>query len=386
MRKTRVLSHLFGVLLACVACLHASSREAFAQLADSAWPMFQHDMRHTGQSTFNGPASANNLKWIYRGLAPLKSAPAIGTDGTIYIGNGRNLCALDPANGGENWCTFVVSSIKLSSPAVGINATVYIGARDNKLHALNTDGSSKFTFHTTGGDGDVSDAPVIGPDGTIYFSGTGRLHALNPDGSLKWVADADGPIFTGSPALGTDGTIYFPTIFGTLYALNPDGSVQWIFKAGKHIRYSAPSIAADGTIYIGTEEALVAVKPDGTLRWKFPTAGRLFSSAAIATDGTIYVGSMGKSSIGPAALYAISPAGTQLWAQTNGASFRGGPAIGADGTIYAASGTEVLAFQSDGTPLWSYSTGARVLASLAIGGDGTLYVSSDDHNLYAFAP
>ena len=55
-------------------------------------------------------------------------------------------------------------------------------------------------------------------------------------------------------------------------------------------------------------------------------------------------------------------------------------------TTCDASGTEVLAFQSDGTPLWSYSTGARVLASLAIGGDGTLYVSSDDHNLYAFAP
>lgn len=385
MKKNPVLSHVVGVLLACLACLHASAREASGQLAVSAWPTFQHDLRHTGQSTFNGPASVT-LKWTYQGFAPLKSAPAIGTDGTIYIGNGRNLCALDPATGAENWCTFVLASVRLASPTVGTNATVYIGARDNKLHALNTDGSTKFTFHTTGGDGDVSDAPTIGSDGTIYFLGTGRLHALNPDGSLKWVADADGPIFTGSAALGTDGTIYFPTIFGKLYALNPDGSVQWTFKAGQKIKYSAPSIAADGTIYVGTEEALVAVNPDGTLRWKFPTAGRVFSSAAIATDGTIYVGSIGKSSTGPAALYAISPAGSQLWAQTTGEKFLGAPAIGADGTIYAVAGSQVLAFLPDGSPLWSYSTGARLQAALAIGGDGTLYAASTDHRLYAFAP
>jgi outer membrane protein assembly factor BamB len=383
--KAHVLFNLIRVLIACVAGLHLSSGQAVAQLAVSAWPTFQHDARHTGQSTFNGPAS-NNLKWIFHGLAPLKSAPAIGTDGTVYIGNGRNLCALDPADGTDIWCTFVLASVRLSSPTVGINSTVYIGARDNKLHALNLDGSEKFTFRTTGGDGDVSDAPMVAPDGTIYFSGTGRMYALNPNGSLKWVTESDGAIFTGSAALATDGTIYFPTVFGTLYALNPDGSVKWTYKAGKHIRYSAPSVATDGTIYIGTEEALVAVNPDGTLNWKFPTAGRVFSSAAIATNGTIYVGSLGKSYLGPGALYAITPTGTQLWAQTNGAPFRGAPAIGADGTIYAVAGGEVLAFLPDGTPLWSYSTGGRILGALAIGGDGTLYVPSTDRSLYAFAP
>ena len=78
MKKNPVLSHVVGVLLACLACLHASAREASGQLAVSAWPTFQHDLRHTGQSTFNGPASVT-LKWTYQGYAPLKSAPAIGT-------------------------------------------------------------------------------------------------------------------------------------------------------------------------------------------------------------------------------------------------------------------------------------------------------------------
>ena len=383
--RAHVLFNLVRVLIACVAGLHLSSGQAMAQLAASAWPTFQHDSRHTGQSPFNGPTT-NHIKQIYRGSAPLKSAPAIGTDGTVYIGNGRSLCAIVPGNDPADWCTNVVASTKLSSPTVDSNGTVYIGARDNKLHAVNLDGSVKFTFHTTGGDGDVSDAAMVAPDGTIYFSGTGRLHALNPDGTLKWVTQANGAIFTGSSALATDGTIYFPTVYGTLYALNPDGSVKWTFKAGTHIRYAAPSVAADGTIYIGTDQALVAVNPDGTLKWNFPTAGKVYSSAAIATDGTIYVGSIGKSSVGPSALYAITPAGTQLWARTSSDSFRGAPAIGADGTIYATAGTQVLAFLPDGTPLWNYSTTGPILGGLAIGADGTLYVPSSDRGLYAFAP
>jgi len=380
-----VLFNLIRVLIACVAGLHLSSGQAMAQLAASAWPTLQHDSHHTGQSSVNGPAT-NHVKWIFQGLAPLKSAPAIGADGTVYVANGRNLCALNPANGHDTWCTFVIASTKLSVPTVDSNGTVYIGARDNKLHALHLDGSLKFTFHTTGGDGDVSDAAMVAPDGTIYFSGTGRLHALNSDGSLKWVTQSDGAIFTGSSALATDGTIYFPTVYGTLYALNPDGSIKWTYKAGQHVRYSAPSVATDGTIYIGTDDGLVAVNPDGTLKWNFPTAGKVYSSPAIATDGTIYVGSIGKASVGPAALYAVSPAGTQVWSRSTGDPFRGAPAIGADGTIYATAGTQVLAYQPDGTPLWNYSTGGRILGALAIGGDGTLYVPSTDRGLYAFAP
>ena len=98
MKKNPVLSHVVGVLLACLACLHASAREASGQLAVSAWPTFQHDLRHTGQSTVNGPASANNLKWLYQGSGPLKSAPAIGAMNIGGIDQGSSLI---PAPSGE---------------------------------------------------------------------------------------------------------------------------------------------------------------------------------------------------------------------------------------------------------------------------------------------
>ncbi|TMB21249.1 MAG: PQQ-like beta-propeller repeat protein [Deltaproteobacteria bacterium] len=380
----RKLSDLIRVLLTCAACLHGLSRDVSAQLATSAWPTFQHDARHTGRATAVGPATAN-LKWMYQGTNGMRSSPAIGPDGTIYVGNSRSLCAVDPAAGAEIWCTFVTAAVKFSGVTVGANATVYIGARDNDLHALNTDGTEKWRYNT-GHDGDVSNTANIAPDGTIYSGGTQQMHALNPDGSLKWVVVANGAIFTSSPAIAADGTIYFGTATGTLFAINPDGTVLWTYEAGRHIKYAAPSVATDGTIYVGTEAGLAAVNSDGTSRWQFPTAGRVFTSPAIALDGTVYVGSRGRVGVSPGTLYAINPDGTQKWAQPNGAEFRGAPLIGADGTIYATSGSQVLAFLPDGTPLWTYSTGARLLGALAMGADGTLYVPSNDHTLYAFAP
>jgi len=68
----RKLSDLIRLLLACAACLHGLNRDASAQLANSAWPTFQHDTRHTGRATAVGPATAN-LKWTYQGTNGLRS-------------------------------------------------------------------------------------------------------------------------------------------------------------------------------------------------------------------------------------------------------------------------------------------------------------------------
>ena len=50
--------------------------------------------------------------------------------------------------------------------------------------------------------GAVCGSPVVGPDGTIYFSSTDEyLYALNPDGTLKWRSESLNGRITSSPAL-----------------------------------------------------------------------------------------------------------------------------------------------------------------------------------------
>ncbi|MGC8831399.1 MAG: PQQ-binding-like beta-propeller repeat protein [Thermoproteota archaeon] len=54
-------------------------------LADSSCPMLTHDSQHTGRSPYLGAQTAE-LKWRYETEGSIWSSPAIGSDGTMYIG------------------------------------------------------------------------------------------------------------------------------------------------------------------------------------------------------------------------------------------------------------------------------------------------------------
>jgi hypothetical protein len=153
----------------------------------------------------------------------------------------------------------------------------------------------------------VQSSPAIGSDATIYVgSYDNKLYAINPDGSKKWAFET-GNYVLPSPAIGSDGTIYVGSEDNNLYAINPDGSKKWAFETGDEV-HSSPAIGSDGTIYVGSEDNnLYAINPDGTKKWAFDTGDDVNSSPAIGSDGTIYFGSddgyfyaIKSSSIGPA--------------------------------------------------------------------------------------
>ena len=347
---------------------------ASAQLADTPWPMFHHDLKHTGQSPYLG-AQTNDLKWGYTTVNWISSSPAIGADGTIYVGSeDKKLYAIKP-DGTKKW-SFTTGWEIYSSPAIGTDGTIYVGSGDNKLYAIKPDGTEKWSFTTGGG----THSPAIGTDGTIYVgSYDKKLYAIKPDGTEKWNFTT-GNWIRSAPAIGTDGTIYVGSEDKKLYAIKPDGTEKWNFTTGSYIIQSSPAIGADGTIYVGSyDRKLYAIKPDGTEKWNFSTGGHIYSSPAIGADGTIYVGSYDNK------LYAIKPDGTEKWNFSTGGHIYSSPAIGADGTIYVGSyDNKLYAIKPDGTEKWNFSTGGLIRSSPAIGADGTIYVGSvEDYKLYA---
>ena len=54
-----------------------------------------------------------------------------------------------------------------SSPAVGSDGTVYVGSRDKHLYAINTNGTQKWKFLTGGA---VDSSLALGPDGSVNTS------------------------------------------------------------------------------------------------------------------------------------------------------------------------------------------------------------------------
>jgi outer membrane protein assembly factor BamB len=270
-----------------------------------------------------------------------------------------------------------------SSPAIGPDGTIYVGSADSYLYAFGPDGKPQQIFQTPIYHDRLDNPVAIGQDGTIYIVGNQTLYALNPTGAITWQYEM-GSYSLSCPAIGADGTIYVGTVDGVLYAISPGGAFKWSYAAGND--RSSPAVGPDGTIYIGAQSGyLYAVNPNGSFKWSKPT-GIADSSPAIGADGTIYVG-------GGPYLYAFKPDGTQKWrylaGNVSGGMVYSSPAIGPDGTIYVGCyniyfyTSDLCAVDPAGNEKWKYATGGTFYSSPAIGADGTIYVGSQDHHLYA---
>ena len=318
---------------------------------------------------------SGTLKWRFQTGYYVSSSPAIGADGTIFVGSvDKYIYALN-SDGTLKW-QYQTGYTVWSSPAIGKDGTIYAGSIDSYIYALNPNGTLKWRFQT---DDRVWSSPAIGVDGTIYVgSYDNYLYALNSDGKLKWRFATGGSILSSSPAIGADGTVYVGSGDSYFYALKPDGTLKWQYQTGSDVSWSSPAIGADGTIYVGSDDGhIYALNPNGKLKWRLYMT-RVISSPAIGADGTIYVGSVDRH------IYAINPDGTIRWQYQTDFYVSSSPAIGADGTIYVGSDDNyIYALNSDGTRKWRFQTGDNVRSSPLIGTDGTVYIGSWDNNLYA---
>ena len=191
------------------------------------------------------------LKWHFETLGRVDSSPAIAADGTVYVGSQRTLklygkdqtaasllddnpsaegyiYSISPA-GKFNWVDNLLGDVD-SSPALGSDGTIYIGADNFHVYSLNpATGSVNWVMPTRD---KVKSSPAIASDGTIYIgSNDGSLYGFNPDGTVKLqfiAGDTASSTVNSGPSIGSDGTIYFTSADNKIFALfggkNSDGS------------------------------------------------------------------------------------------------------------------------------------------------------------------
>ena len=232
---------------------------------------------------------AGFVRWVLDGLDGITSSPAIGPDGTIHVAGGHHVHAVDP-RGEIQWIYETAGrTFASSSPAVASDGTIYVGGMDERLYAIDRDGSLKWTFKASDR---VWSAVSIGPDGTIYF-GTldGLLHAVNRDGSEQWSVSVSHTSVQSAPSIGPDGAIY--VLGAGLFAINPGGSVRWHFDSRTSGYRTTPILGANGNVYVGSGFAVTALDAQGRLLWEYQPGGDVLSdvhvsaSPAIGVDGTI---------------------------------------------------------------------------------------------------
>jgi outer membrane protein assembly factor BamB len=271
------------------------------EIIDSAGALPRHDPA-IGYPTVIIPSGDGHIYHIRT------DAEVTGTDRLVWAFDAKSA----PGTGFNNWF----------EGNIGFNydGTILAGNTNFNYYALNPAGTLKWTYPTGSNNWSIAG---LGDDGMIYW-GSNDLYArgVQPNGQEQWRFGTWGFI-AASAAIGSDGTVYIPSFDSMLYALDPHtGAEKWHFKTNDHIYASAAlaHAAAHGVrgattaIYFGSADGtLYALRPDGSLLWKYDTGDVIRSSPVIGRtpDGSrdiIYFGD------GNGQLYALNAdGGTRRW-------------------------------------------------------------------------
>jgi len=337
------------------------------------WPMFHHNLRHTGYTESPAPRT-NQIQWTYTTGSEVRSSPAVA-DGIVFIGsNDSNVYALDQYSGALVW-SFTTGGWVQSSPAIA-DGKVYVGSFDGKVYCLDASTGAPIWNYTTSGI--VFSSPAVS-GGNVYLGSLDhKVYCLDSStGAPIWNYITEDWI-TSSPAV-VDGKVYVGSLDHKVYCLDAfTGAHIWSYATGDDVD-SSPAIF-DGKVYVGSDDSKVYCLDSftGARIWSYTTGSKVHSSPAVG-DGRVYIGSDDNK------VYCLDAfTGAHIWNCTTGGEVQSSPAI-ADGKVYVGSfdGKVYCLDAFTGDSIWSYTTGSKVHSSPAVA-DGMIFIGSGDHAVYAF--
>jgi outer membrane protein assembly factor BamB len=216
-------------------------------------------------------------------------------------------------------------------------------------------------------------------------------------GDQPWCFQTGKGVFS-TPVIDGRGVVYVGSADHFFYALRPDGSLKWKYETGEIIDSAGALVRGDpATVtFISGDGHMVQLLAEGDdlspadrLRWKFQAElrpgvsfNRWFEgNVAVGPDGTLYAGNTNFY------YYAIHPDGTLKWTYATASNNWSMAAFADDGTIFWGSNdTYIRAVSPEGRERWRRMTLGFIAASAAVGDDGTVYIGSFDSNLYALDP
>ncbi|WP_083763919.1 PQQ-binding-like beta-propeller repeat protein [Syntrophobacter fumaroxidans] len=309
--------------------------------------------------------------WSFETGGPIKSSPAIGTDGMVYVqSSDGSLYAIKP-DGNVKWSVGIEGHPNLS-PAVGDDGTAYSAGAGNLLHAINHDGTPKWFIDIGGA---PTSSPAMGADGSVIITEGANILSINPDGTHKWIF-SPGSRIQAVPAIGKDGMVYAVTENAVLYAIDGYGIARWCFELKSKQMNCSSTLDPDNTIFILFDRILYAVNTTGCIQWSLD---KILSSSAPGTDGIVYVTADSR-------ICAAGFNGTLKWSFpiSDRLDSAPPPAVGFDGRIYLGRRDgRIDAIGLDGNQVGFFDLHQQIDAPGVVGPDGTLYVGSEDSRLYA---
>lgn len=258
------------------------------------------------------------------------STPLVHEDGTLYVGSdARKLVALS-AQGTVVW-RLEVDGEADTGAAFAKDGTVAFAA-GSFVHAVRRGGDLAWRFAAKG---KVFTAPAITEDGLVIVgSQDDHVHAIGPGGALAWSTDLGADV-DGAPVIADDGAIYVGTDKGEVVRLEGRGKIAWRVGIGGFVR-GVLSLARNGDVLAGTYgpvPRVVRLAPDGAIRGAFAIKGTgarefgIHGGPLEDAGGALYFGAQDD------AVYAIEPDGTVRWRFETGADVDAPLTMLSDGSL-----------------------------------------------------
>lgn len=152
---------------------------------------------------------AGKVKWRFNASGNFETSPAIGPDGTVYIGNSNwKFYAINGATGKEKWSKRTGGSFLYSRPALDHNGTVYFGCDDGHLYAVNGKNGHEVWEKELGGW--LRSSPVLDRDGALYIPAEEKFTVLDSkNGDIKGEVKIENMFnHFPKPLIDEDGTLY----------------------------------------------------------------------------------------------------------------------------------------------------------------------------------
>ncbi len=188
----------------------------------------QGNVYRNGQYNQNGVASNAVVKWTFNLTGEIKSSPVV-VDDVVYVGGGDGFYAIDSVSGAQLWKVSIPEGVE--SSACIVDGCVYFGANDEKMYAVYTNGTIKWSVWSDQSGTVHLRKPIRSPVAVMYdtvfaLCGNRQMGYSTATGSNVWESTANqyettaiamNPdyLFRGAPGAGGAGKVSLKYGVGT---------------------------------------------------------------------------------------------------------------------------------------------------------------------------
>lgn len=327
--------------------------------------------------------------------------PAIGSDGTVYVGGGdpesRNppiacLYAFDPQGELKQRLCGSKGDYR-GAPMMWVAASPsgrggYAVDEAGGLYVIRPDGTTSYRM--------LPDAPpwgvnpiLVGPilvsrEERLYVGGGGAVYIIDIEDAhqpVKWsfrapvvAPEAPLPIYHSS----FDGAGRTYASGWRLYAFNPSGLRVWEVETWGGTE-GGPVPGYEGYLIARFERGIAALSSAGQMVWKFDPGEKVLGTVRLDRHRNIYF-------CADQSVHGVDPAGRPKWQVSHDRQFTGAILLRGDTLYCSDTSGGVHAFSLDGRELWKIGVGHNASTPAADELGTRLYVATDEPRLYALMP